>query len=384
MAPFDKARSVDRACREAEPGSQSPGTLGLSVTSSNEAAGGASTKVLVTGANGFIGSQLCASLSRLPELEIFGLVRAGSDLSFLEGLDRLRLLSGDLTEPEGLSRAARGISVIYNVAGLVADWGPWAEFRAANVDGVRNLLEAARQNDVRRVVHLSSVSVYGFPGGRGIDEDTQVVPRPHDAYIHSKSEGERLVMQANDGALQTTVVRPAGVYGPNDRTTTAKLAAALLAGRFAYVDRGRHLMAPVYVGNLVELLRLAADSVLAPGQAFNAVDDGLVTWRDYIEWLCADLGCAPPRLSVPAAVAWPLGTCMEATARIAGLRRPPPITRFRLRAVTQDNHYSNAKAKRLLGWQPSVSTRVGVRRAAHWYLEQQRKAIDPADGTLAA
>lgn len=323
-------------------------------------------KALVTGANGFIGSNLCSHLIQ-QGYTVVGLVRRTSDRSFIAGLDPLSVVEGDVARAESLKTAMAGVSVVYHVAGFSSDWGPWKAFRAGNVEGVRNVVEVAREHGVKRVVHISSVSVYGFPGGIDIAEDTPFVPRPGDRYITTKAEGERLAMSHQGNGLEVTVIRPAGVYGRNDRTTTLQLAPVLLAGKFGYVDGGRHVMAPVYVDNLVQAIRLAGENPNAPGHAFNVVDDGLVTWREFIEWMCEDLACPKPRLSAPAGLVWPLAVVLENAAKAIGKKTSPLINTYRIRAVMRDSHYSIEKARRLLGYRPVIPTREGVSKTIDWY-----------------
>lgn len=322
--------------------------------------------VLVTGANGFIGSNLCRRFIEHGD-DVVALVRPSSDRRFLAGLSGLRVLMGDITDRASLEAAMENVDIVHHVAGYASDWGPWEAFRTGNVEGVRTVMEAALSAGVRRVVHVSSVSVYGFPGGTDLDEDTPFTPRPQDRYITTKAEGERLAMGFNGHGIEVAVVRPGGVYGTHDRTTTAKLAPALESGFFAYVDGGRHLMAPCHVDNLAHMMRLAAEHPAAPGEAFNAVDAGRVTWRQFIAWMCEDLGCPPPRFSLPAAAVLPLAVAMETLARAAGRKESPPLNIYRVRAVVRDSHYSTAKAERRLGWRPTVSTREGIADAVAWY-----------------
>lgn len=324
-------------------------------------------KVLVTGANGFIGSNLCAYLARRPGLQVAGLVRPAGDRSFLSGLDNVALLTGDITQPETLDPAVNGVEIVYHVAGYSADWGPWEAFRAGNVTGVRNVMEAARRWGVRRVVHISSVSVYGFPGGADMDEETAFTPRPDDRYISTKAAGDRLALSYNGAGLEVAVVRPGGVYGANDRTTTLQLVPALLDGKFGFVDAGVQLMAPAYIDNVTQLIALAGEVPAAAGEAFNAVDDGRTTWRQFIGWMCDDLQASPPRLSLPRAIVWPAAVAVEAYAKAVGMTHSPLINKYRIRAVMRDSHYSSAKAKRLLGFRPAVGTRDGIRRTVAWY-----------------
>jgi len=323
-------------------------------------------KVLVTGANGFIGSNLCRRLAAVGD-DVTGLVRRGGRTRFLHGLDNLDVVEGDITHRASLRSVMGGIEIVYHVAGHVSDWGPWEAFRAGNVDGVVDVVETARSAGVRRIVHLSSVSVYGFPGGVDIAEEAPPTPRPRDRHVTTKAQGERLALSYNRRGIEVTAIRPGTVYGPHDHTTMAKLAPALESGRFAFVNAGRCLMSPCYVDNLVDVMRRAAKTPEAPGQIFNAADSGRVTWRRFIGWICEDLERPPPRLSVPAAFIRPLGAMVEAAGRAAGMRESPPIDNYRIRAVAADSHYSTAKAARILGARDAVHTREGVRRAVAWY-----------------
>jgi nucleoside-diphosphate-sugar epimerase len=325
-------------------------------------------KVLVTGANGFIGSNLCESLIQ-SGMSVVGLVRNSSDLKFINKLSSLKIVKGDITDRQSLAAVMKDVSVVFHVAGFASDWGPWSVFRKVNVDGVRNVMEAALQSTVGRVVHISSVSVYGFPGGTEIDEQRPLVPRPQDRYITTKTEGEKLALSYNGREMAVTAIRPAGVYGPNDRTTTLQLVPAVLSRQFGYVNGGRHIMAPVYIDNLVQMIKLAAENDKATGQVYNAADDGRTTWKEYVEWMCEDLGCKKPWLSVPHWVAWPLAMTCERTAKFINKKESPMINTYRIRAVMQDNHYNTEKAKRELGYRPEVSTREGIRRTIRWYLD---------------
>ena len=126
--------------------------------------------ILVTGANGFIGSHVVERLLR-DGRKVRGLVRASSDLTFLEGVD-VELARGDITNRASLDAPMRGVEVAVHVAGFVSDWDPRAECRSVNVHGTRNVIEAARAAGVRRLVHISTAALHGFPGARTQDESS--------------------------------------------------------------------------------------------------------------------------------------------------------------------------------------------------------------------
>ena len=127
-------------------------------------------------------------------------------------------------------------------------------------------------------------------------------------------------------------------------------------------------MAPVYIDNLIQMIILAGESSNAPGQIYNAVDDGKITWKQYIEWMCEDLECKTPWLSAPRCIAWPLAVLIDNFARLINKKESPMINKYRVRAVMKDNHYSTEKAKKQLGYYPGVSTREGIKRTVQWYL----------------
>jgi len=331
------------------------------------------TRVGITGANGFVGSNLCSHLLA-SGCDVHGLVRPGSDRRFVSTLRELRLHEGELGDRTSLERAFAGAALVFHVAARTADWGPWSEFEATNIAGVTNVMEAARACGVRRVVHFSSVSVYGFPGVADVTENHPWRQLPEDRYVTSKQRGEVAALGFHGRGIEVAALRPGGLYGPNDHVTSLRLFDALERRRMPYVDGGRHLMAPAYIDNLLQAAVLAATRAEAAGRVYNVTDDGHTTWRQYLEWTCAELGCAAPRQSLPSAVAWPLAAGVESTWEFLRLSREPPLTRYRARAVMADSHYSSARAKRELGYAPAVTTREGLRHTVAWYRDFVRNA----------
>lgn len=122
------------------------------------------------------------------------MVRTTSDLQFLTPIRHITVRYGDLTDRGSLLAAFRDAEVVFHVAALASDWGDWDVFRQVNVEGVRNVMECALASGVRRVVHVSSVSVYGFPGTTNLPEDAGFSARPEEPYITTKQDGERVAV----------------------------------------------------------------------------------------------------------------------------------------------------------------------------------------------
>jgi nucleoside-diphosphate-sugar epimerase len=322
-------------------------------------------QILVTGANGFVGAALCRKLVERGN-SVRGLVRKTSDLSLLEGVPIERAI-GAMDDPPSLADAMRGVEVVYHVAAAVSDWGPLAYFRRVNVEGTRNVLEAAVGNGVRRFVYVSSAAVHNFIGAQDMDERSPQLPTPF-PYCQSKREAEALVLEYHrQGKIAATIVRPGDVYGPGDRVALLNLAGLLETGRMAYVGRGEKLGAFTYVENLADGLILAGAVERPAGEAYVITDGVKLTWRAYFEKLTLALGVPKPRFFVNPALAYAAASALEFVYRLFHVSSRPPITRYLIVHLSRDFHFSIEKARRELGYEPRVGVDEAVARTAEWY-----------------
>jgi nucleoside-diphosphate-sugar epimerase len=322
-----------------------------------------SRRVLVTGATGFIGGHVARRLVS-DGWDVRAFVRLSADRSGLEGVE---FALGDLTDAETLVRAVDGCDAVVHCGALVTDWATTAEIRAVNVGGTRDLVGAAVAAGVGRFVHLSTTDVYGYPGGRGVTEEQR--PR-HFAnwYAQTKLEAEHLVRDKR--SLPSVVLRPATVYGPGSIEVVGQIAAAVRGGHMVLVDHGKAIAGLVYVDNVVDLVALALTHEAAPGQVFNATDGLDVTWQRFVNDLAEGVGGKPARWSLPTPVAGALGRGLEhgyrGLRRATGLTLPPLISRQAVHVLAVDQHFSNAKARELLGWTPRVDYAEGLARTLDW------------------
>lgn len=321
---------------------------------------------LVTGGSGFLGSHVVDALVARGQ-PVRALVRATSDTAYLAALD-VELAYGDLTDFSSLRAATRGIDRIYHCAALAADWGPWAAFRAANVTGVRNLLQAALEAGVSRFVHVSTTDVYGHPD-RPVDETAPYRLRGW-PYGDTKVEGERLVWAYHhQHGIPVTVVRPANLYGPRSVTFVLEIVALLQRGSMLHLARGHRPAGLTYVTDVVDLLLRGVESERSIGQAYNAVDASDVSWRQYVDRLAAIAGVARPRIVIPYRLAYLAGWAMEAAYSALRVEGRPLLTRLIVEVFGTHQGFSADKARRELGWAPSVDFDEGMRRVEAWLRE---------------
>lgn len=327
---------------------------------------------LVTGATGLLGSHIVEQLRRR-DLPVRALVRPASDRAWLE-TQGVEFAEGDITEPASLRQACQGVDVVYHSAAKVGDWGPWEDFQRITIDGTRNVVAAAVAAGVRRLVHISSISAYGYHTKPGrIDETYDLGYKLYRWAYYSKSkvEAERIVWDAHRaGKIELTVIRPAWIYGPRDRTTIARLYDMVKKGQAKILGRGDNRLNVVYAGNIAEAAVAAAGRTDCNGQAFNCSNDGAITQQEYFDLLARTIGGPPVRRHVPYRVAYLAGFVLECLGHAFKWTRPPFVTRYAVWLMGRRSYFSAQKARKMLDWQPTVTYEVGVPLTVRWYREQ--------------
>ena len=322
---------------------------------------------VVTGANGFVGSNLCKALIKKGH-KVRGMIRATSDLSAIENLN-IELINGSLDDKKSLEKAVANVDIVYHVAALASDWGPLELYRWTNVDGTKNLLEASSAAKVKRFVYISSIAVHSCYGSQDADENSPA-EAVISSYCISKREAETIVMDFyKKTGLPVTIIRPGDVFGPNDRTSFLKMAGPLKKGTLPYINHGRGMLAYTYVENLVSGIILAGENNNATGQSYIITDGIKVTWKQLYDTLVAELGFRKPLFSLNSRFAWFLAVTLEAAYKTLGIKTRPLATRYLVNHLSRDFHFSIEKAKKELGYKPEVSFNEGIKRIAEWYKE---------------
>lgn len=327
---------------------------------------------LVTGATGLLGSHIVEQL-RKRDLPVRVLVRPGSDRSWLQ-TQGVEFAEGDVTDPASLEAACDGVDAVYHSAAKVGDWGPWEEFQRITIDGTRNMVEAAIGAGVRRFVHISSISCYGY-----YTKDIEV-DETYDLgyglyrwayYSRSKIEAEQIVRQAHAaGRIELTVIRPAWIYGERDRTTIARLYRMVKAGQAKILGRGDNRLNVVYAGNIAEAAIAAAARPDCNGEVFNISNDGVITQQEYFDLLARSIGGPPVKKHVPYRLAYFAGFVLECLGHLFRWKKPPFVTRYAVWLMGRRSYFSAEKARQVLGWESSVPYTVGVPNTVNWYRRQ--------------
>jgi nucleoside-diphosphate-sugar epimerase len=322
---------------------------------------------LVTGGSGFLGSHLVEALVARGE-NVRVLVRPASQLAHLQSLG-VELAYGDLTDAPFLRTAVQGVDRVYHCAALAADWGySWSTFRAINVTGTGNLLEAAVEAGVSRFIYVSTSDVYGYPDYPA-DETAPYRLRGW-PYGDTKIEAEQRVWALyQKHSLPITVVRPVSIYGPRSNSFVLEIAELLKKGSLLHIGRRGKPAGLAYVTNVVDVLLRAADSEKSIGQAYNASDGSDISWRQYVDQLAKIVGMPSPRLVIPHRPAYLAGWLMERVYGALRIETRPLLTRMAVELWSTDQGFPIEKARRELGYEPEVGFDDGMRRVEAWLRE---------------
>ena len=321
-------------------------------------------KALVTGASGFTGKYLVKNLlAHNYQVRVF--VRPTSNIDELKKLP-VEIAFGHVQNKAEVFDAVHGMDVVFHVAALYRAANlPNSAYWDVNVTGTENVMEAALQYRVKRVLHCSTGGVHGHIEKPPANEEAPF--RPGDVYQDSKAEGEKVAMYyAKEKNLPVTVVRPTGIYGPGDMRML-KMYRMIQDRKFIMFGKGNVYYHLTYVTDTVEGMRLAAEKDIAVGQAYLIAGERYTTLMEFARMVADVLNVPPPRIKLPV---WPLYWAGFLCEKICvPLRIQPPIFRRRVDIFTKDRAFDISKAKRDLGYQPQVDMEEGIRRTARWYIE---------------
>jgi dihydroflavonol-4-reductase len=311
---------------------------------------------VVTGAGGFIGYQLANALA-CDGHRVVGVDRHFPEATGVMGPPRFSPVVADFRDAAAMRAALRGTSVLFHLAAAhLAVRLPESDYWDINVHSLPALLRLAQEAGVSRVVHTSSVGVYGDVGTTPATEQTP--PRPQSVYGATKLAGEAAVLgYGRAQGLDVVVLRPAWVYGPGC-PRTAKLYDALRRRRFVLIGGGDNLRHPLYIEDMLQAFRRAAGGPGA-GAVFLVAGERAVTTRALVEAFCRTFELPPPVLRLPLPLGVAAGAGCESICALIG--REPPFSRRSLEFFTTNNVFDTSRARAVLGFEPRYSLGAGLR-----------------------
>ena len=325
-------------------------------------------KIFVTGGNGFLGRNLILELQKRGD-SVIVLALPAEDTTWLEKRG-VKVLRGDLRNSDVLAKGMYNVDVVFHLAAMMGAWRPMQVYYAVNVTGTENVCRTALANGVRRIIHVSSAMVYNMASGRPITEKDRLDPLD-EPYSMTKALGDRLVQRMIvEDHLPAVIIRPSTIFGTKDPLNFGRIADRISAGKAIIIGSGENTVPFVYVTDVVRGLLLAMDHPDAEGQIYNIGNDKALNQKELFSAIAQDIGAMQPRTHVPYYPLYLAAYAAERLSTLSGCRIPPFVTRHGVKLYGADNLLSIAKARRDLGYEPQVSIREGIQRAAVWYLLQ--------------
>lgn len=335
---------------------------------------------VITGASGLVGSHIAEKLVERGE-RVRAFVRPSSDTRFLKQLG-VDFAVGDMQDVSSIRKAVSGATIVYHCAARVGDWGPWHEYETQTINGTRNLVEACKAEPVGRILHVSSVSVYGHhKNPKGLLDETTPTGQNlwlWDNYARAKALAELEVRKYSDH----TIVRPSWVYGPRDRLAFPRVVKAMRIGAAPLLGTAENLLNIVYAGDVANGAILAANSPKAVGEAYNLCSNGGITQKKMADTVCDALGVPRLKKRIPLFLAYQFAFFSELFGKLIGKKDPPRVTRRAVYMLSRPIEFTPEKARRELGWVEEIGIEEGVRRSLEWLFqheaEQQQKSAATA------
>ncbi len=311
-------------------------------------------RLFVTGAGGFLGKGITSKLLEEGHT-VTALLLPSEDAEPLAGADIVR---GDVTRPETLTGKLDSHDAVVHLAGAVG-YGQSRELcKNVNHLGARNVAREAVNADVRRFVHMSSVSVYGRVPNVKITEDF-----PHkkigDPYGDTKIDAEKELRPLEaEGKLDLTMIRPTVVYGPGDDKFLPALVKNLKRGAMRVIGNGKNSVDLIHIKDVADFVALVLREPKSIGQTYNLTNPENPTWNEMLAHIAKLLDVPLPEKKVPYRTAMFAGALAEFISRFTG--KPPILSRYTVWVIGRQYHYSTEHMREHLGFVPSIDLLQGI------------------------
>jgi nucleoside-diphosphate-sugar epimerase len=327
-------------------------------------------KALVTGGGGFLGRRIVELLLE-QGLEVRFLARQRYPEVEALGAQGLQV---DLRDAARLPAALEGMEAVYHVAGKAGFWGAREEYFSINVEGTRNVLEAARAAGVARLIYTSTPSVIGYDAdAKGISEAPYAASHLSH-YPDSKAAAEQLILAANGPGLATVALRPHLIFGPRDNHLLPRVVQNARAGRMVIVGDGTNQVDLTYIDNaawahLDAGHALTDHAAACAGKAYFISNAEPVRLWDWLNELLPRVDAPRITRRISFSGATRLGAVMEWAWRTFSIGGEPRMTRFLASALARSHWYDMGPAERDLGYRVRVPMKEATGRTVAWFRE---------------
>ena len=323
-------------------------------------------KILVTGGTGFTGSALV--------LRLLSLGHSVRSLDYQKGVfdNDIRkaggeLVTGSITDADLVNKCTEGVEFVFHLAAAFRELNvPMEHYFNANVKGTRNVMSAAKEKKVKKVVYCSTQGVHGHIKNPPGDENSPILPE--DYYQQTKYEGELVAQEFIREGMNVTIIRPTAIYGPGDIGRFQMIYQRVNKGFFPMFGNGDTFYHPVYIDNLVDAFLVTMDLEKGRGETYIIADEEYVKIKDLVRRVGQAMGVDVKIMHFPLFPLIVAGHICEKACKPFGIT--PPIFPRRVDWYRQVRAFRIDKAKRDLGYRPRIGLDEGLKITADWYRRQ--------------
>jgi nucleoside-diphosphate-sugar epimerase len=321
------------------------------------------TKVLITGAGGFLGTYIARDLKALG-YEVHSFSR--KSYSHLDDLGVIQF-QGDLANYNDIESALQGMDAVIHTASMVGMWGRYSDFYRSNVVGTENIISACQKLGVSKCVYTSTPSVaFGKDPLYGVDESVGYPKKYFSIYAETKAIAEQKILAANSPTFSTMALRPHLIFGPGDQNLIPRVVEAAKKGKIKIVGTGKNLVDVTYVENAslahtMALEKLSPDAAIA-GNAYFLGQGPIRLWV-FINEILKRSKVKPIKQKVSLRTAYTIGFFVEMFLKIFRIHDiHPPMTRFVAMQLGMSHYFGHKNLEKDLGFTPKYSIEEGLNR----------------------
>lgn len=326
-------------------------------------------KSLVTGATGFLGGALTRRLHHMG-WDVTALGRNPAKLNQLEN-DGIRIVRADISKKDEVIASFSDVELVFHCAALPSPWGNYEKFYQANVIGTRNIVKTCLENNVKRLVYVSTPSIYFDYNSRVGVKENDPLPEPISNYAATKRLAEEEIDKGFAQGLAIVSIRPRAIFGEGDTVIFPRLLSRLKTGRLPILGDGENIVDLTYIQNVVDALLLCAESpVNTLGKTYNISNGEPVKIWELINRICDELNLPHPKRKISKRAAHTVASGIEFIYSLIPYSPEPPLTRVTVSMLANNTTLDISAAKNELGYKPNVSAEEGVQRFLRWWKEK--------------
>lgn len=321
-------------------------------------------RVLVTGATGFLGRYLIEELLN-NEYKVIAQGRKEKILSNIKEKYDVETLKCSLNEIKDIEL---NVDYVIHAAALSTVWGKWEDFYKSNVVGTENVINFCKKNNVKRLVYVSSPSIYSAKYDRlNIKEEEFDKNNKLNFYIKSKILAEELINNIEDDKLEKVIIRPRGLFGIGDTSIIPRLIKVNRKIGIPLFNNGKNIVDITCVENVATALRLAIESNKSVGNTYNITNGEPREFKNILEELFKQINEPPKYLKINLNLMYGISCIIEFIYKVFHIYKEPIITKYNICTLGYSQTLNIEKAKRDLNYIPKMTLSEGIKKYAEDY-----------------